>query len=166
MIPMDVGKLISGSSAFSKSSLYTWKFSVHILLKASLKNFEHYFASMWNEYNRAVVWTFFGIGLWDWNENWSFPVLWPLLSFPNLLAYRVQHFNSIIFGFKIAQLESRHFHQLCSQWCFIRPTWLCTPGCLALGEWSHHHGYLAIKIFFVQFFCVFLPPLLKIFCFC
>ena len=83
--PTNLSNLISGSSAFSKSSLYTWKFSVHILLKASLKNFEHYFASMWNEYNRAVVWTFFGIGLWDWNENWSFPVLWPLLSFPNLL---------------------------------------------------------------------------------
>ena len=35
--------------------------------------------------------------LWDWNENWPFPVLWPLLSFPNLLAYWVQHFHSIIF---------------------------------------------------------------------
>ena len=44
--PMDVGNLISGSSAFSKSSLYIWKFSVHILLKPSLKDFEHYLASM------------------------------------------------------------------------------------------------------------------------
>ena len=44
--PTDVGNLISGSSAFSKSSLYIWKFSVHILLKSSLKDFEHYFASM------------------------------------------------------------------------------------------------------------------------
>ena len=35
--------------------------------------------------------------LWDWNENWPFPVLWPLLSFPNLLLYWVQHFHSIIF---------------------------------------------------------------------
>ena len=41
---------------------------------------------------------FFGIAfLWDQNENWPFPVLWPLLSFPNLLAYWVQHFNNIIF---------------------------------------------------------------------
>ena len=55
---MDVGNLISGSSAFSKFSLYIWKFSVHILLKPSLKNLEHYFASMWDEYNCAVVWTF------------------------------------------------------------------------------------------------------------
>ena len=58
--PADVGNLISGSSAFSKSSLNIWKFSVHILLKPGLENFEHYFASMWNECNCAVIWTFFG----------------------------------------------------------------------------------------------------------
>ena len=44
--PMDVGKLISGFSAFSKSSLNVWKFSVHVLLKLGLENFEHYFTSM------------------------------------------------------------------------------------------------------------------------
>ena len=44
--PADVCNLISGSSAFSKSSLYIWKFSVHVLLKPSLKDFEHYLASM------------------------------------------------------------------------------------------------------------------------
>ena len=96
--PVDVGSLISGSSAFSKSSLYVWKFLVHLLLKPSLKDFEHYLASMQNECNCAVVWTFFGnVLLWDWNENWPLPVLRPVLSFPNLLAYWVQHFNSIIF---------------------------------------------------------------------
>ena len=96
--PSDVGNLIFGSSAFSKSSLNIWKFSVHILLKPGLENFEHYFASMWDECNCVVVRSFFGIAfLWDWNENWPFPVLWPLLSFPNLLAYWVQHFHSIIF---------------------------------------------------------------------
>ena len=96
--PMDVGNLISGSSAFSKTSLNIWKFMVHILLKPGLENFEDYFASVWDECSCAVVWTFFGIAfLWDWNENWPFPVLWPLLSFPNLLAYGVQHFNNIIF---------------------------------------------------------------------
>ena len=96
--PTDVGNLISGSSAFSKSSLNIWKFLVHILLEPSLENFEHHFASMWDECNWAVVWTFFGIAfLWDWNENGPFPVLWPLLHFPNLLAYWVQPFYSIIF---------------------------------------------------------------------
>jgi len=68
------------------------------LLKPSFENFEHYFASMWNECNCVVVWTFFGIALlWDWNENWPFSVLWPLLTFPYFLAYCVQHFNNTIF---------------------------------------------------------------------
>ena len=44
--PMDTGSLISCSSAFSKSSLYMWKFLVHVLLKPSLKDFEHYLSSM------------------------------------------------------------------------------------------------------------------------
>ena len=71
--PMDVGNLIFSSSAFSKSNLNIQKFSVHILLTPSLENFEHYFGSMWDECNCAVVWTFFGIAfLWDWNENWPF----------------------------------------------------------------------------------------------
>ena len=53
--PTDVGNLIFGSSAFSKSSLNVWKFLVHILLKPSLENFEHYFASVRDECNCAVV---------------------------------------------------------------------------------------------------------------
>ena len=95
--PKDVGNWISCSPVFSKSFLNIWKFTVHILLKPDLENFEHYFASVW-EYNCAVVGAFFGIAfLWNWNENWPFPVLWPLLSFPNLLAYWVQHLHSTIF---------------------------------------------------------------------
>ena len=71
--PMAVGNLISGSSAFSKTRLNIWNFTVHVLLE----NFEHYFTSMWDECNCAVVWAFFGIAfLWDWNENWPFPVLY------------------------------------------------------------------------------------------
>jgi len=93
----NVGNLIS-SSAFSKPSLYIWKFSVHILLKPSLKNFEHNLASIQDEHNCTMVWTFFDTAfLWDGNKKWSFSVLWPLLSFSNLLAYWVQHFSSIIF---------------------------------------------------------------------
>ena len=171
--PVDVGNLVSGSSAFSKSSLNIWKFTVHVLLKPALENFENYFTSMWDECNCAVVWAFFrdfpggsavknvpamqeiwvwslgwedplekemaihsstiawkipwteepgrlqstgsqrvgrdwmtslslwaffGIAfLWDCNENWTFPVLWPLLSFPNSLTYQMQHFHSVIF---------------------------------------------------------------------
>ena len=88
--PANVVNLISGSSAFSKTSLNISKFIVHVLLKPGLESFEHYFASMWVECNCVVDWTFFAIALlWDWNENWPFPVLWPLLRFPNLLAYWV-----------------------------------------------------------------------------
>ena len=53
--PADVGNLISGSSVFSKSSLNIWKFMVHLSLKPGLENFKHYFTSVWDECNCAVV---------------------------------------------------------------------------------------------------------------
>ena len=94
----NVDNLISSSSAFSKTSLNFWKFMIHVLLKPDLENFEYYLTSVGDDCNFAVVWTFFGIAfLRDWNENWPFPVLWSLLSFPNLLAYSGQHVHSIIF---------------------------------------------------------------------
>ena len=66
----DAGNLISCSSAFSKTSLNIWKFTVHVLLKPGLENFEHYFTRVWDECNCAAIWAFFGIAfLWDWNEN-------------------------------------------------------------------------------------------------
>ena len=64
--PVDVGNLISGSSAFSKSSLNIWKFSVHVLLKPSLKDFQLYLASMWNECNCVslnILWYCPSLGL-------------------------------------------------------------------------------------------------------
>ena len=68
--PADVSNLISDSSTFSKSSLYSWKSSVHILLKPSLKDFEHNLTSMRNEHNNMVVCTLFGtVLLWNWNET-------------------------------------------------------------------------------------------------
>ena len=96
--PADVGNLISDSSAFSKTSFNIWKFTVHALLMPGLENFKYHFTSVWDQNNCAVVWTFFGIAfLWDWDENRPFPVLWPLPSFPNVLAYWVHNFHSIIF---------------------------------------------------------------------
>ena len=53
--PVDVGNSISGSSAFSKSSLNSWKFMVHVLLKPGLENFEHYFTSVADECNYVAV---------------------------------------------------------------------------------------------------------------
>ena len=82
----DVGNLISGSFAFSKSSLNIWKVMVHILWKPGLENFEHYFSSVWDECNCTVVWTFFGIAfLWDGMKTdlfqscghcWIFQICW------------------------------------------------------------------------------------------
>ena len=110
--PADIGNLISGSSAFSKINLNIWKFLVHVLLKPDLKNSQHYFTSLWDEWNCEVVWAFFGIAfLRDWNENGPFPVLWPLAEFSKfagiLSAALSQHHLS---GFEIAPLEFHHIH--------------------------------------------------------
>ena len=57
--PADVGNLLSGSSAFSKTRLNIWKLTVHVSLKPGLENFDHYFASVWDECNCVVIWAFF-----------------------------------------------------------------------------------------------------------
>ena len=83
---IDVGNLISGSSAFSKYSLYSWKLSVHVLLKPSLENLEHYSASLWNECNCTVVCSFFGVAFFGIGmkidlfqscvHRWVFQIFW------------------------------------------------------------------------------------------
>ena len=108
---VDVGNLISGSSASFKSSLNIWKFTVHVLLKPGLENFEHYFTSVWDECNCVVVWAFFGIaslGL-EWKLTFSSPVATAEFSkFARILsAARSQHHLA---GFGIAQLEFHHLH--------------------------------------------------------
>ena len=60
--PSDVGILISGSSAFCKTSLNSWKFMVHVLLKPGLENFEHHFTNVWDECNQAKSGIFLGWG--------------------------------------------------------------------------------------------------------
>ena len=98
--PADVGNLISGSSTFSKSILNIWKFSVHILLKPSLGNFEHSFARMWDECNCVVVWTFFGIAfLWDWKENWPFSS--PVVSAVFQICWHIGYSTFIASSFRI-----------------------------------------------------------------
>ena len=110
-VPTDAGNLISGSSAFCKTNLNIWNFTVQILLKPGLENFKHYFTSVWGKCNCEVVWAFFGIAfLWDWNENWPFPVLWPLLSFPNAGISSASLSQHHLLGFEIAQLEFHHLH--------------------------------------------------------
>ena len=146
---------------FSKSSLNIWKFTIHVLLKPGLENFEHCFTSVWNECNCVVVWAFFGIAfLWNWNENWPFPALWPLLSFPNVLAYWVQHFHSIIFQdlsppltLFVVMLPKAH---LTSQSRMSGSRWVITSLWLSgkskegkitiyLGNWEKLHGEVDIR---------------------
>ena len=110
--PANVGNLISGSSAFSKSSFNIWTFMVHVLLKPGLENFEHYFTSVWDDCNCAVVWTFFGIALlWIGMKNDLFqsPVTTAEFSrFAGILSAALsQHHLS---GFEIAQLKFHHLH--------------------------------------------------------
>ena len=113
--------------AFSKSSLNIWKFTVHVLLKPGLENFEYYFTRVWDECNSVVVWAFFGFAfLWDWNEHWPFEhsLALPFFgigmktdlfsataefsTFAGILsAALLQHHLS---GFEIAQLEFHHLH--------------------------------------------------------
>ena len=141
--PVDIGNLVSSFSAFSKSGLNIWKFSVHVVLKPGLENFEHYFTSMLDECNCVIVWTFFGIAfLWDWNENWPFPVLWPMLSFPNLLAFECSTFTAS--SSRIWNSSARIPSPPLALFVVMLPKAHLTShsGCLAPGEWSHHRGYL------------------------
>ena len=78
--PLDVGNVISGSSAFCKTRWNFWKFTVHVLLKTGLENFEHYFTNVWDECSCVAVWAFFGIAfLWDWNANGFYFTVWKKL---------------------------------------------------------------------------------------
>ena len=152
--------------AFSKSSLNIRKFTVHVLLKPGLENFEHYFTSVWDECNCVVVWAFlalpfFGIGMktdlfQSCGHCWDFQIFWHIeCSTFTASSFRIWNSSAGIPSAPLALFIVM----------LLRPTWLHIPGCLALGKWSQHRGYLVMKIFFVQF-CVFLPLLLNIFCFC
>ena len=86
--PADVGNLIYGSSAFSKTRLNIWKFMVHVLLKPGLENFEHYFTSLWDECSCAVVRAFFGIA--------SFSA--PLLTFDVIISFYFKFSSVLLIG--------------------------------------------------------------------
>ena len=109
--PADVGNFVSGSSAFSKTGLNIWNFTVHVLLKPGLENFEYYFTSVWDEYNCGVVWAFFGITfLWDWNVlTFSSPVATAEFSkFSGILRAALSQYH--LLGFEIAQLKFPHLY--------------------------------------------------------
>ena len=104
--PRYVGNLISDSSAFPNPGLPFW--SSQFTYCWNLENFEHYFASVWDECN--CVWTFLGIAfLWDWNKNLSSPVaITEFSKFAGILsAVLSQHY---LLGFEISQLEFHHLY--------------------------------------------------------
>ena len=141
--PTDVGNLISGSSAFSKSILNIWKFLVHELLKPRLENFEHYFASMWDECNCAVVWAFFGIAfLWNWNETDLFQSCGHCLVFQ--ICWLIECSTFTASSFRIWNSSTGIPSPLLALFVVMLPNAHLTslPGCLALGEWSHHRDDL------------------------
>ena len=150
--PADVGNLISGSSAFSKSSLNIWKFTVHVLLKPGLENFEHYSASMWDECNCAVVWTFFVIAsLWDWNENcdhcWVFPICWHIeCSTFMASSFRIWKSSAgipslplVLFIVMLPKSQLTWHSRISDSRWVITPSWLS-------GSW---------RCFFIDLLCIF-----------
>ena len=132
--PPDVDNLISGSSVFYEFSLNIWKFTVHVLLKPVLENFEHYFASMWDECNCAVIWAFFSIAfLWDWNENLPFPVLGLYWVFQ--ICWHIEYSTFTASSFRIwnssTGIPSPPLALLVVM--LSKAPWLHIPGCLALS---------------------------------
>ena len=161
----------SPSSAFSKTSLNIWKFTVHVLLKPGLENFEHYFTSGWDECNCVVVWAFFGIAfLWEWNENWLFPVDF-FQSYGHCWLFQ------ICWYIECSTFTASSFRRWNSTgipspplalFVVMLPKAHLTSHSRMSGSRVSDHTIMimwVMKIFFVQFFCVFLPPLLNIFCF-
>ena len=108
--PMDVENLISDSSAFFKSSLNIWKFIIHVLFKPGFKNFVHYFARVWDEWNCSlnILWHCLSLGLECW-LIFSSPLATAEFSkFAGILSEALsQHHLS---GFEIAQVEFHHLH--------------------------------------------------------
>ena len=145
--PEDVGNLISGSSAFSKTSLNIWKFTVHILLKTGLENFENHFTNMWDECNCVVVWAFFGIALFgigmktDFFQScgrcWVFQICWYIdCSIFTASSFRISNSSTGIpsppLALFIVMLLKAH---LTSHSRMSGSRWVITPSWLS-GSWT------------------------------
>ena len=149
--PVDIGNLISGFYAFSKTSLNIWKFTVHVLLKPGLENVEHYFTRVWHEYNCVVVWAFFGIDFFGIGMKtdlfqfcghcWVFQVCW-LIECSNFTASSFRIWNSS------TGLNKTNANKL--QTLFLILTQLFFLECLSESEHfvTEHYIYIICKSFF------------------
>ena len=150
--PEDVGNLISGSSAFSKTSLNIREFTVHVFLKPGLENFEHYFTSMWDECNCAVVehslaLPFFGIGMktdlyQSCGRCWVFQTCWHIeCSTFTASSSRIWSSSTGIPTLFTVMLPKTHLTSHSRMF--------------GLGEWSYHYDYLGHEdIFWIVFLCI------------
>ena len=144
-----------------------WTSESSQLLKPGLENFEHYFTSVWDECHCEVVLAFFDIAFhWDWNENWPFPILchcwvfqicWHIeCSTFTVSSFRIWNSTtgipSLPLALFVVMLPKSH---LTSHSRISGSRWVITPLWLS-GSWRS----------FLYSFCVFLSPLLNIFCFC
>ena len=131
----------SGSSWF----MYCWSLTWRIL-----------FANMWNEYNCAIVWTFFGIAfLWDWIENWPFPVLWPLLSFQ--ISWHIEWNSFTASSFRIWNSSTGIPSPPLALFLVMLPKpHLTSHSSMSGSRWGSHHGdYLDHEDHFcIVFLCI------------
>ena len=145
--PADIGNLISDSSAFSITSLNIWNFKVHILLKPGLENFDHYFTSVWDECNCAVVWAFFGIAFLDLFQScgpcWVFKFSLVTQIVKNLLALQDTWVQSL--GWEDALAKGMGTHSSVFAW---RIPWPEEPGGLqSLGSQRVVHDWVTNTLF-------------------
>ena len=122
----------SGSSRFTYCWSLAWRiFSINLpVCEMIIRNY-------------SVVWAVFGIAfLWVWNENWPFPVLGHCWVFQ--ICWHIECSTFTASSFRIWNSSTGIPSPPLALFVviFLRPTWLHFPGCLALGEWSHHRNYL------------------------
>ena len=149
--PTDVGNLVSGSSAFSKSSLNIWKFMIRALLKPGLENFEYYFTSARDECNCAVVWAFFGIGMktdlfQSCGHCWVFQICWHIeCSTFTAPSFRIRNTSTGIPSHPLAlfvvMLSKAH---LTSHSRMSGSRWVIIPPWLSGSWWSFLYILLCI----------------------
>ena len=167
--PTAIGNLISGSSALSESGLKFWSLARRILCITLLVC--KMSAIVWQS-EHSLALPLFGIGMktdifQSCGHCWVFQICWHIeCSNFQASSFRICNSSAGILSPPLALFVVMlpFFFLL---WCFLRPIWLHTPGCLPLGVWSHHCGYLGHEdLFCIVLLCILGTSSLNIFCFC